>query len=102
MIEKDKITIITHEPEHPLPGFPESHVKVDDVFAEDHAECVRITIHGAEHYLHRTTALALFEQLYGYFQNLSAAEKELLLQFDLERTGECSDNAPESNDERNL
>lgn len=68
----------THEPEKPLEGFPYSHVKVDDVFFDSCDECVKVTIHGTQHYLHRTTAFSLYEQLRDYFKNLSDPDKLLL------------------------
>ncbi len=71
----------THEPENPLPNYPHSHVKVDDVFMENCSECVKITIHGVEHFLHRTTAFALYDELQQYFKKLSRIEKNLLIQF---------------------
>lgn len=69
----------THEPKTSLPDFPYSHVKVDDVFSWECAECVKVTIHGCEHFLHRTTAFSLYSQLQDYFRNLSDAEKAFLL-----------------------
>lgn len=69
----------THEPLNPLPNFPYSHVKVEDTFYEDVDECLSITIHENKHYLHRTTALSLYEQLQQYFRKLTEAEKNLLM-----------------------
>lgn len=71
----------THEPQMPLANYPYSHVKVNDVFMDDCDECVCIMIHGQKHYLHRTTAYSLYEQLQEYFKNLSNMEKDLLIQF---------------------
>lgn len=76
-----KQTNITHEPKIPLANYPMSHVCVEDVFLKACAECVKVTIHGHEHYLHRTTAFALYEQLQKYFQGLSPVEKAMMLQF---------------------
>ena len=70
---------VTHEPQNALPGFPYSHVKVDDVFYENCAECVKLTIHGDEHYLHQTTAFALYKQLQNYFKELNEVQKMLLI-----------------------
>lgn len=76
-----KTVVETHEPLQPLPNYPESHVRLEDVFFEDCAECVKITIHGTEHYLHRTTAFALYEQLQQYFKNLSDDDKDMLIHY---------------------
>ena len=77
-MENNKVE--THEPSLPMEGFPYSHVKVDDVFGEKCEECVRITIHGVPHYVHRTTAFSLYEQLQQYFKDLSPADKRLLIE----------------------
>lgn len=53
---------ITHEPSDPLPGWPDSHVRVwltDD----DTDECVAVQVHGVTHYLHSTTAAELHKAL---------------------------------------
>lgn len=71
----------THEPKTPLPNYPFSHVNLEDVFQDSCAECVKVTIHGHAHFLHRTTAFSLYEQLQTYFKNLSPAEKLILIQF---------------------
>ncbi len=71
----------THEPKTPLPDFPYSHAKVEDVFKDSCPECIKITIHGDEHFVHRTTAFALYEQLQQYFRNLSPAEKEIMIYY---------------------
>jgi len=55
---------VTHEPERPLPGWPESHARAESVFGEPSAECIKITVHGVTHYLHGTTAAALATQLH--------------------------------------
>jgi len=59
----------THEPTEPLPGWPKSHVS-SELTGDDQFECVRVTIHGVEHYLHATTArelqLMLEENLKAY------------------------------------
>ena len=70
--------MVTHEPEIPFPDWPYSHVYIEDVFFSDYDECIKVTIHGVEHYLHRTTALSLYEQLQTYFKNLSPQDKQLL------------------------
>ena len=70
--------IVTHEPESPLEGWPESHVHVEDVFNTKSAECMCVCVHGCRHYLHQTTAFALYQQLQAYFQNLSDADKLFL------------------------
>ena len=71
--------VTTHEPNVPLPNWPLSHVSVEDVFLQPCTECTKVTIHGNEHYLHRTTAFALYQQLQNYFRGLSAAEKEFMI-----------------------
>ncbi|MFC9816091.1 hypothetical protein ACFVJM_28990 [Streptomyces virginiae] len=48
----------THEPEVPLPGWPRSHVD-SELTGEDEDECVLVTVHGVQHYLHATTAREL-------------------------------------------
>lgn len=48
----------THEPESPLPGWPRSHVD-SELTDWDTDECVVVTIHGVQHYLHSTTAREL-------------------------------------------
>ena len=73
------MSMTTYEPVNPLPDYPNSHVKVDDVFDEKCEECVRVTIHGYQHYLHRTTAFALYDQLQQYFKGLSEFQKNLLI-----------------------
>ncbi|WP_328320976.1 hypothetical protein [Streptomyces sp. NBC_00388] len=52
----------THEPTTPHPNWPESHVRVG-LTGDDAEECVKVTIHGAEHYLHATTARELHRML---------------------------------------
>ncbi len=73
--------IQTHEPQKPLADYPYSHVKVNDVFMDDCEECVCVVIHGCKHFLHRTTAYSLYEQLQEYFKSLSDTDKKLLVQF---------------------
>jgi hypothetical protein len=53
----------TREPEFPLPGWPESHVCVELTEPDWKSECVKVTIHGIEHYLHACTARELSNQL---------------------------------------
>jgi hypothetical protein len=48
----------THEPDFPLPGWPQSHVDVA-LTDPDEDECIAVTIHGVAHYLHSTTAREL-------------------------------------------
>lgn len=69
-----KINHVTHEPEVPV-NWPEGHVEVVSVFDDPVSECLKIRIHDSEHYLHRTTALALARQLGDYFDQLSARDK---------------------------
>jgi hypothetical protein len=52
----------THEPCEPLPNWPESHVSVKLTDASA-LECVKVTVHGVEHYLHATTARELEQML---------------------------------------
>jgi hypothetical protein len=58
-----------------LPGWPESHVKVE-LTGADTLECICVTIHGAVHYLHSTTARELerllHEQLDAYNHGVEA------------------------------
>ncbi len=71
--------VITHEPKEPLSNYPYSHVKVEDVFDNDCLECVKVSVHRHQHYLHRTTAFSLYMQLQDYFKSLSDEEKELMI-----------------------
>lgn len=71
--------VVTHEPEVALEGWPLSHVRVVDTLSDDVPDCLKVVIHGNEHYLHHTTAFALYQQLQVYFQNLSDADKLLLM-----------------------
>lgn len=80
LASNNKSINVTHEPQIPLPNFPLSHVKVDDVFHTDNDECMKITIHGTEHYLHQTTAFSLYEQLQKYFKDLPVSDKQLKMQ----------------------
>lgn len=52
----------THEPIVPLATWPQGHVDVAITDPEDD-ECIVITIHGVQHYLHSSTARALNDQL---------------------------------------
>lgn len=47
----------THEPDQPI-DWPHGHVGVD-LTPDDVGECVLVTIHGVQHYLHSTTAREL-------------------------------------------
>ena len=69
----------THEPLNPLPNWPDSHVDVQNVFFEECPECVKITIHNCEHYLHRTTTFELYKKIQTYLKNLSDADKKFLI-----------------------
>lgn len=52
----------THEPDAPLSGWPRSHA--DSELTDPEAdECVVVTVHGVQHYLHSTTAQALHASL---------------------------------------
>lgn len=53
---------VTHEPEVPLPGWPDSHVQVW-LTGDDTGECIAVQIHGVIHYLHSTTAAELYKAL---------------------------------------
>lgn len=66
---------VTHEPAKPLPGYPYSHVRLDDVFLDDCDECVKVTVHGCEHYLHRSALFCLYEQIQRYFKGVPGEEK---------------------------
>ena len=52
----------THEPAEPLPGWPRSHATTE-LTGDEQFECVRVTIHGVDHYLHATTARELHTML---------------------------------------
>ncbi|MFJ9027579.1 hypothetical protein ACIRQP_03485 [Streptomyces sp. NPDC102274] len=52
----------THEPGMPLPNWPSSHVSAQ-LTGDDQDECVKVTIHGVDHYLHATTAHELHTAL---------------------------------------
>lgn len=54
----------THEPDMPLPGWPESHVRAE-LTGDDQFECVLVTIHGVKHYVHASTARELQLMLEG-------------------------------------
>ena len=49
-----------HEPEAPLPGWPDSHARVW-LTDGNTAECIAVQIHGVSHYLHATTAAELYK-----------------------------------------
>lgn len=89
--------IVTHEPEVALEGWPLSHVRVVDTLADDVPECLKVVIHGNEHYLHQTTAFALYQQLQAYFQNLSDAGKLFLILNGSELGPEITNVSGESN-----
>lgn len=72
--------VVTHEPDSPRPNWPESHVNVTNVFYDSCSECVKITIHDCDHYLHNTTALALYTMLQEYFKDLPLFSKMLMMQ----------------------
>ena len=52
---------ITHEPEVPN-NWPHGHVSVRET-GDGEGECIVITIHGMQHYLHSTTAYELYKML---------------------------------------
>jgi len=52
----------THEPQVPLPGWPDSHARVW-LTGRDTAECIAVQIHGVTHHLHSTTAAELYKAL---------------------------------------
>ena len=56
--QRERLIRETREPEEPLPGWPASHVAAE-LTGDDDFECVRVTVHGVEHYLHATTAREL-------------------------------------------
>jgi len=51
----------THEPKLPR-NWPNGHVAVD-LTGHESEECIRVTVHGVEHYLHSTTARELSNML---------------------------------------
>lgn len=59
---RERTVAETHEPDMPLPGWPSSHAACALTDA-DQDECVVVTVHGVEHYLHATTARELQESL---------------------------------------
>lgn len=65
----------THEPEEPLPGWPTSHA-TSQLTDMDQTECVKVTIHGVDHYVHATTARALWESLGGNLEDYNKIATE--------------------------
>lgn len=61
----------THEPVMPLPGWPGSHVSVE-LTDDEFDECVLVTVHGVDHYLHATTARELQKALEGKLEAYNA------------------------------
>ncbi|NWF25219.1 hypothetical protein HW130_02900 [Streptomyces sp. PKU-EA00015] len=55
---RERLIRETREPEQPLPDWPKSHVSAE-LTGDDQFECVLVTIHGVEHYLHASTAREL-------------------------------------------
>jgi hypothetical protein len=60
---RDAIPQTTCEPEYPLPDWPEGHVCVELTDDSFNHECLKLTVHGVEHYLHACTARELSNQL---------------------------------------
>ena len=56
------VPAVTHEPQVPLPGWPDSHARVW-LTGRDTAECIAVQIHGVTHHLHSTTAAELYKAL---------------------------------------
>lgn len=52
----------THEPRIPQ-NWPVGHVFVQDATLTRHDECILVTIHGVQHYLHANTARQLSNML---------------------------------------
>ncbi|MEU3690762.1 hypothetical protein [Streptomyces narbonensis] len=69
--QRERLIRETHEPPDPLPGWPESHVRAE-LTGDDEFECVRVTIHGVDHYLHASTARELQKALGGRLDEYNA------------------------------
>jgi hypothetical protein len=72
---RERLVRETHEPTMPLPGWPKSHVSVD-LTGDDEFECVLVTIHGVEHYLHASTARELQKMLGSALEEYNAVCEE--------------------------
>ncbi len=59
-VVRETVTV-THEPEVPR-NWPDGHVAVA-LTGDDQGECIEVTIHGVQHYLHSTTAQELNRML---------------------------------------
>lgn len=57
----DNNGVVTFEPEVPV-NWPDGHVNVT-LTDDDHDECIKVRIHGVDHYLHSTTAAELYKAL---------------------------------------
>ena len=60
----------THEPKQPQ-NWPHGHVAVALTGSESE-ECVRVTVHGVDHYLHSTTARELSNMLVARLEEWNA------------------------------
>lgn len=60
----------THEPKQPQ-NWPHGHVAVTLTGSESE-ECVRVTVHGVDHYLHSTTARELSNMLLARLEEWNA------------------------------
>lgn len=61
-VKQERVQVtVTHEPEVPL-NWPDGHVGVT-LTGDDEGECIEVTIHGARHYLHSSTARELNNML---------------------------------------
>lgn len=72
---RERLIRETHEPAEPLPGWPASHVSAE-LTGDDEFECVRVTIHGVEHYVHASTARELQLMLTGTLDKYNALCEE--------------------------
>lgn len=61
---------VTHEPTVPE-NWPDGHVSVR-LTADDVLECLAVTIHGVQHYLHATTARELEKMVHGVLEEYNA------------------------------
>jgi hypothetical protein len=60
----------THEPKQPH-NWPHGHVAVA-LTGSENDECVRLTVHGVDHYLHSTTARELSNMLLSRLEEWNA------------------------------
>lgn len=71
----DGMTTETHEPAIPQ-NWPDGHVHVDLTDDSQH-ECLQITIHGVDHYLHASTARELSTMLLGRIEDYNVVCRQI-------------------------